>query len=113
MPFAHCPLTAVLSTCYAMAYLLRRHVHIHPILAALWGEHGELSVVKGARGGREWDNEVKVLPAPQDDKNKGGVSGVTIADLLSKYGLTRFDFVKVRIRLLPLRVHNCTSACTY
>jgi hypothetical protein len=90
--------------------VLYRRTNIHPIHAALWGERGELSVVKGARGGREWDNQVK-MGAPQDDQNKGGIAGVTIADLLSQYGYDHFDFVKARTCRTLLRARACATAC--
>ena len=64
--------------------------------AALWGEHGELSVVKGSRTGREWDNQVKA-GAKADPGAKDDVVGLTVAELLRDNKLKRFDFVKLDI----------------
>ena len=68
---------------------------IRPINAALWGEAAELSVVKGSRHGREWDNEVKANVAGAE--SKGGITGKTVFELLRANKLDRFDFVKIDI----------------
>jgi len=69
---------------------------IMPVNAALWGEHAELSVLKGSRHGREWDNQVKA-GAAKDPDAKGDVAGLTVFELLKAHQLERFDFVKIDI----------------
>ena len=49
-----------------------------------------------ARHSREWDNEVHAS-APADENNKGGVTGVTVLELLERHQWPRFDFVKIDI----------------
>lgn len=68
---------------------------IRAVNAALWGEHVELSVVKGSRHGREWDNQVKANVAKADAK--GGIVGTTVFELLRINNLERFDFIKIDI----------------
>jgi FkbM family methyltransferase len=68
---------------------------IWAVNAALWGEHAALNVVKGARHGREWDNQIKADVAAADSKN--AIAGNTVAELLQLHELPRFDFVKIDI----------------
>lgn len=84
--------------------------NVEPIHAALWGEQAELDVLTGARHGREWDNEVRQHTAAPGARSKGSVAGVTVAALLQRYNLQRFDFAKIDIEGAELQVFQGDTA---
>jgi FkbM family methyltransferase len=79
---------------------LRRNVdanaRVHALNAALWGTNGNLSVVKGSRQGREWDNQIGATTNSQGAQ-LNFINGITIPDLLQQFHLSNFDFMKLDI----------------
>ena len=79
---------------------LRRNVAHFPrvkrVQAALWGVAGNLSLVKGSRHGKEWDNQIKATRAG-DAEQVNLIQGITIPELLQRYRLKAFDFLKIDI----------------
>ncbi|HEX8531606.1 MAG TPA: FkbM family methyltransferase [Cytophagales bacterium] len=81
--------------------LLQRNVHLNRLegvsflKAGLWGKAEVLDIDRGFRDGKEWS--VALTAAGEGRGEAAGLPGVTVEDVLRRYGFSHLDVLKIDI----------------